>query len=309
MVETMGDVPSAMEVEETDDCDMLKSTLFTRQELVVNQFTASNAGASDGGRQMNNMVFVIPDDVPPTVRSTREEGKEYCLNCAWATSDLKKDECPVCYRISSKWKIVMSKPAIFDEFLLRSRIHPVMIMCIILRNMPDSFKKAIEIAARQELVVNQFTASNAGASDGGRQMNNMVFVIPDDVPPTVRSTREEGKEYCLNCALATSDLKKDECPVCYRISSKWKIVMSKPAIFDEFLLRSRIHPVMIMCIILRNMPDSFKKAIQTAAHEEFIITQVTASNASSSAVTATAISRKESLDDNAKILTNSQATT
>ncbi|KRZ64293.1 hypothetical protein T08_5177, partial [Trichinella sp. T8] len=36
--------------------------------------------------------------------------------------------------------------------------------------MPDSFKKGIEVAARQELVVNQFTASNAGASDGGRQV-------------------------------------------------------------------------------------------------------------------------------------------
>ncbi|KRZ57678.1 hypothetical protein T02_13303 [Trichinella nativa] len=60
------------------------------------------------------------------------------------------------------------------------------------------------------------------------KMNNMVFVIPDDVPPTVRSTREEGKEYCLNCTLATSDLKKDECPVCYRIRSKWKIVMVFP---------------------------------------------------------------------------------
>ncbi|KRY04609.1 hypothetical protein T01_12359, partial [Trichinella spiralis] len=71
--------------------------------------------------------------------------------------------------------------------------------------MPDSFKKAIQIAARQEVVINQFTASNASASDGGRQAtdamksNSMVFVIPGRVPTTVRSTREEGKEYCLNC--------------------------------------------------------------------------------------------------------------
>ncbi|OUC42147.1 hypothetical protein D917_10412 [Trichinella nativa] len=124
------------------------------------------------------------------------------------------------------------------------------------------------------------------------KMNNMVFVIPDDVPPTVRSTREEGKEYCLNCTLATSDLKKDECPVCYRIRSKWKIVM----VFPIREGRTEYH-------------DSFKKVIQTAAREEFMITQVTASNASSSAVTATAISRKESLDDSGEILTNSQATT
>ncbi|KRX11830.1 hypothetical protein T07_11972, partial [Trichinella nelsoni] len=83
-----------------------------------------------------------------------------------------------------------------------------MIMCTILRNMPDSFKKAIQIAARQELVINQFTASNTSASDGGRQStdamksNSMVIVIPGRVPTTVRSTREEGKEYCLNCALS-----------------------------------------------------------------------------------------------------------
>ncbi|XP_003373427.1 hypothetical protein Tsp_08025 [Trichinella spiralis] len=102
----MGDVSSAMEVEETDDCDMLKSTLFSvfaRDLFTSQQFTASNANASDGGRQAtdamksNNMVFVIPGRVPTTVRSTREEGKEYCLNCALSTSDLKKDECPVCY--------------------------------------------------------------------------------------------------------------------------------------------------------------------------------------------------------------------
>ncbi|KRZ91283.1 hypothetical protein T08_325 [Trichinella sp. T8] len=211
MVETMGDVSSAMEVEETDDCDMLKSTLF------------SVFGASDGGRQMNNMVFVIPDDVPPTVRSTREEGKEYCLNCALATSDLKKDECPVCYRIRSKWKIVMVFP--------------------------------------------------------------------------IREGRTEYHGLIWRKNLLTGD------------NGKTKVSKSKPAIFDELLLRSRIHPVMITCIILRNMPDSFKKAIQTAAREEFMITQVTASNASSSAVTATAISRKESLDDSAEILTNSQAMT
>ncbi|KAL1238822.1 Retrotransposon Gag-like protein [Trichinella spiralis] len=115
----------------------------------------------------------------------------------------------------------------------------------------------------------------------------MVFVIPGRVPTTVRSTREEGKGYCLNCALSTSDLKKDECPnLLTGDSGKTKVSKSKPAIFDVFLLRSRIHLVMITYTILRNMPDSFKKAIQIAAREEFMISEVTASNASSSAITA-----------------------
>ncbi|XP_003373426.1 hypothetical protein Tsp_08024 [Trichinella spiralis] len=48
-------------------------------------------------------------------------------------------------------------------------------------------------------------------------------------------------------------------------SGKTKVSKSKPAIFDVFLLRSRIHLVMITYTILRNMPDSFKKAIQIAA--------------------------------------------
>ncbi|OUC49648.1 zinc knuckle [Trichinella nativa] len=49
------------------------------------------------------------------------------------------------------------------------------------------------------------------------------------------------------------------------LCGKTKVSKSKPAIFDELLLRSRIHPVMITYTILRNMPDSFKKVIQTAA--------------------------------------------
>ncbi|KRX33626.1 hypothetical protein T05_12920 [Trichinella murrelli] len=127
MDEAMGDLLSAMEVEETDDYDKLKSTLFrdNSEERYMKEFI--------NRRQREN-----------------ESVQEYA-------GHLK--------RLLPKAFPQLKEQA--DDILLqqfKAGIRQDMIKFTILRSAPDSFEKAVKIAAREELMINQVTAATASAS-------------------------------------------------------------------------------------------------------------------------------------------------
>ncbi|KRX14719.1 hypothetical protein T07_7838, partial [Trichinella nelsoni] len=131
MDEAMGDVLSALEVEETDDYDKLKSTLF--RVFGVNNSEERYMKEFINRRQREN-----------------ESVEEYA-------GHLK--------RLLPKAFPQLKDQA--DGILLQqfeAGIRQDMIKFTILRSAPDSFEKAVKIAAREELMINQVTAAAASAS-------------------------------------------------------------------------------------------------------------------------------------------------
>ncbi|KRY72126.1 hypothetical protein T4A_14031, partial [Trichinella pseudospiralis] len=131
MDEAMGDVLSALEVEETDDYDKLKSTLF--RVFGVNNSEERYMKEFINRRQREN-----------------ESVEEYA-------GHLK--------RLLPKAFPQLKDQA--DGILLQqfeAGIRQDMIKFTILRSAPDSFEKAVKIAAREELMINQVTAATGSAS-------------------------------------------------------------------------------------------------------------------------------------------------
>ncbi|KRX21165.1 Transposon Ty3-I Gag-Pol polyprotein [Trichinella nelsoni] len=131
MDEAMGDVLSEMEVEATDDYDKLKSTLF--RVFGVNNSEERYMKEFINRRQREN-----------------ESVEEYA-------GHLK--------RLLLKAFPQLKDQA--DDILLQQfkvGIRQDMIKFTILRSAPDSFEKAVKIVAREELMINQVTASTASAS-------------------------------------------------------------------------------------------------------------------------------------------------
>ncbi|KRY04535.1 hypothetical protein T12_5197, partial [Trichinella patagoniensis] len=123
MDEAMGDVLSALEVEETDDYDKLKSTLFRERYMkeFINRRQRENESVEEYAGHLKRL---LPKAFPQL-----------------------KDQA--------------------DGILLQqfeAGIRQDMIKFTILRSAPDSFEKAVKIAAREELMINQVTAATASAS-------------------------------------------------------------------------------------------------------------------------------------------------